>query len=116
MNLNVFKFLLDEMLFSNDEVSRQSLLEYMSYGRWRSLFSSIVLNEAAIEEIAKRSYVHANGFVKLLLVDKRPLYSVRLHIWPSTVIKETDIHDHPWDFDGFILNGGRMQALSATPY
>jgi len=105
VNLNDFKFLLDDMLFSNDEASRRSLLEYMTYERWRSLFTSILFDEKAVEEISKRSYVHANGFLKILLVDKRPMYSIRLHIWPSLVIKETDIHDHPWDFDGFVLNG-----------
>ncbi|MFE7275919.1 hypothetical protein [Streptomyces sp. NPDC057623] len=76
----------------------------------RSLIGQIISDEAALADIAARSYYHANNFLKLVLLagDKKP-WRLRLHMWhpqpnASGTITE-DIHSHRWDFTTALVVG-----------
>jgi hypothetical protein len=60
-----------------------------------------------MEEIAHRSYRHANGFAKVVLHTSRH-YGIRLHIWrpgEHPTGKVVDPHGHRWEFASWIITG-----------
>ncbi len=61
--------------------------------------------EAQLVHLASRSYEHTFGFSKLVLMEKPGAYKVRLHAWPQGG-RESDIHDHRWNFGSRVLRGG----------
>ncbi|KMS76215.1 hypothetical protein ACM01_05750 [Streptomyces viridochromogenes] len=76
----------------------------------RSLIGQIISDDAALADIAARSYYHANNFLKVVLLagDKNP-WKLRLHMWhpqpnASGTITE-DIHSHRWDFTTALVVG-----------
>jgi len=64
----------------------------------------ILRNNTKLEDVAKRSYLHGNGFYKIILEDN-DVYRLRLHIWLPTSLAEENIHDHRWHFASTILSG-----------
>jgi hypothetical protein len=60
-----------------------------------------------LTDLALRSYPHANGYDKILLVDRRPVYALHLHIWPpgGSPKQREHVHDHPWNFSSVLLTG-----------
>lgn len=56
--------------------------------------------------VAARSYVHDNGFVKIVLESGEDGDgALRLHIWPSEGEDDGNIHNHCWDFTSVVLTG-----------
>lgn len=59
-----------------------------------------------VSSLAKRSYRHANGFTKILLAasldDK---FHLRLHVWPTGIVHEQNVHDHRFSFWSCVLRG-----------
>lgn len=82
----------------------------------KSLLNDIILNDKALEIIAQRSYIHALGFYKIVLVDsvkdldgaKDTKSQLRLHIWKPEAnalpIVES-LHEHSFDFISTVLSG-----------
>jgi hypothetical protein len=73
------------------------------------LLREIKNNRELLKYIADRSYIHTNGFDKLVLADSPSgKYKIRLHIWwprnLSAIIQE-DIHSHYWDFASNVCAG-----------
>jgi len=79
-----------------------------------SILEHIVSHESLVELIASRSYTHALGFDKIILVDlskdsnSRLKNQVRLHIWDPAAhalpIVEA-LHEHSFDFISTVLSG-----------
>jgi len=72
------------------------------------LLESIYSDETALAMIAEKSYVHRNGFDKLvLLASSKPEFRLRIHIWwpNSDEISDMHIHNHKWDFRSKIIEG-----------
>lgn len=105
MTLTEFEVLASKKLTNNNEKTREELLHLLNTGMLRKLIENLINNPRELDEVARRSYCHNNGFFKVLLLDKRPRYSVRFHIWPEQPFQECDIHNHPWDMSGLVLNG-----------
>ncbi len=56
--------------------------------------------------MADRSYVHDNGFLKIVLIPSGPgTRTLRLHIWPDGGWEDTNIHNHCWPFTSLVLVG-----------
>ena len=56
--------------------------------------------------LARESYRHDNGFLKLLLFRSQCDHlRVRLHIWPKTDVRRQNIHDHRFSFWSRIVRG-----------
>jgi len=105
MTLAEFEALASSKLEKNDEKSREAFLRLLDDGLLVSLIDNLMRSQSQLDEVANRSYWHKNGFFKVLLLDKRPKYSIRLHIWPGSPLQEGDVHNHPWDMSGFVLTG-----------
>ncbi|HSS48756.1 MAG TPA: hypothetical protein VLX28_07410, partial [Thermoanaerobaculia bacterium] len=73
------------------------------------LLQAVLLEPAALREVASRSYRHPNGYDKIVLCSTSEIivpYEARLHIWWSdTERPDTPIHDHGWDFASMVLSG-----------
>jgi hypothetical protein len=60
--------------------------------------------------IARNSYVHTNGFYKVVL-HRNPASdrALRLHVWPPEIFDNANIHDHKWRFISRVLYGGFLE-------
>jgi hypothetical protein len=84
-----------------EQADRRSLDGYLQ---------GLVRDEERLIEVASRSSVHANGFMKIVL-ERKPGWALRLHVWKDAAAAEREshtenIHDHIWPFSSRILIGG----------
>lgn len=74
------------------------------------IIRELLENKEKLREVAKRSYVHSNGFDKITLISSaKPEFKLRLHIWWPEKRKrqrEEFIHNHRWLFRSTVLLGG----------
>lgn len=71
-----------------------------------SLLERIASSGAETAAVAARSYVHDNGFAKLVLTaPDESGESLRLHVWPDGEPQPGNIHNHCWDFASIVLEG-----------
>ncbi|MEZ2745607.1 hypothetical protein ACBQ16_10465 [Halopseudomonas bauzanensis] len=105
MTLIELEALASEKLSINNEESRADFLRLLNVGLFSKVIESLLGNERELNEVASRSYYHNNGFLKVVLIENRPKYSVRFHIWPEESFQAPDVHNHPWDMTGLLLNG-----------
>lgn len=73
-----------------------------------SLAGCLLEDAIAAEEVASRSYLHPNGFEKIVLLAPGPeLPSLRLHIWPASgdSRREEQMHNHRWPFASRVEHG-----------
>lgn len=89
---------------------RERLAEFRDESTLKRLFENIRSDEEWLEEIARRSYSHDNGFDKLVLCAfKDPDRKLRLHVWDSAITpqspSETNVHNHRWNFCSTVLCG-----------
>ena len=68
-----------------------------------------------LDETARRSYWHVNGFAKVKLVE-RGEYCVRLHVWPAGTSRAGDRepHSHRWDFASWVVVGAGLSETYFT--
>ena len=82
------------------------------------LLANLRHSPEALEEVARRSYWHSNGFAKIVLdADDDPEgRKLRLHIWPAATDGESprgesDPHGHRWDFASSVLVGEGFEVV-----
>tara|TARA_B110000211_G_scaffold234413_1_gene303964 strand:- start:730 stop:1362 length:633 start_codon:yes stop_codon:yes gene_type:complete len=63
-----------------------------------------------LEEIASKSYVHPNGFAKIVYETLEGTIC-RLHIYPPGAVADKNIHDHRWDFSSVTICGALPMSL-----
>ena len=90
--INVIKKTADEFFFLKEDIL--STLSYFS----------------TIEKIASKSYVHPNGFTKIVY-DVHEDSICRLHIYPSGAVADKNIHDHRWDFSSTTICGSLPMSI-----
>jgi hypothetical protein len=105
MTLIELEALASEKLSINNEESRTGFLRLLNSGLLENVLDNLLSNERELNEVANRSYYHKNGFLKVVLIEKRPKFSVRFHIWPEESFQSPDVHNHPWDMTGLVLSG-----------
>lgn len=75
----------------------------------RALLKAFLEDEDRLRAAAGRSYVHPNGFTKIVLSAGRG-HQLRLHIWwqrpGDAVPKDSNVHNHRWDFSSVLITGG----------
>lgn len=64
----------------------------------------LLQDECALAKVAGRSYLHGNGFYKLVLAE-RDNFKLRLHLWMPGIDAEENIHDHRWHLASAIVTG-----------
>ena len=77
---------------------------------YRRVAVGILRDETSFNWCAIKSYLHSNGFVKILLQKDASGESVRLHYWPRPSIDD-DIHNHRWSFSSVVLSGEFVESL-----
>lgn len=72
----------------------------------RTLLRSLLSDEHALEQTARRSFLHRNGFIKLRL-NSSPDFVLRLHVWTgdAAIQPEENVHDHRWSFASHMVCG-----------
>jgi hypothetical protein len=99
------------LLFANKDTQRLAIRDFLmslnTTNIYRTLLESVLENKSLLEQIARSSYSHVNGFDKITLLNStKPEYTLRLHIWwPGQVPNIGNIHNHPSDFSSTILTG-----------
>jgi hypothetical protein len=104
-DLAKFKIFVRNILIRNNKNSRNQLLKVLNDGLLKILIRNLIDNQFDLNTVSKISYFHSNGFLKILLIDERPEFSVRLHLWPQGAFEDCHIHDHPWHMTGVVLGG-----------
>ncbi|WP_157269873.1 hypothetical protein [Azohydromonas aeria] len=86
------------------------------------MLSATRCNAAAMRRAAQRSYLHDNGFFKIVLGAMEPAVAeVRLHVWggpdwgdmAAHMQRPSNIHDHASDFCSLVLTGRMEESLYA---
>lgn len=107
----------DEYTAGRTDALMEALRPYNATRAVCELLGSILRDESWLEDIARRSYEHPNGFVKIVLMSTRQ-FQLRLHVWRQGTGIGTElenIHNHRWDFASTILVGGyRYQEFVDT--
>ncbi|EOD67568.1 hypothetical protein H480_15826 [Amycolatopsis vancoresmycina DSM 44592] len=84
-------------------------------GAFAAWLRDLAADDAAVAEIAKRSYWHPNGFAKLVLhTGVEPEFRIRLHVWPCSERPsrgESNPHSHRWDFASHVLTGTGLHTV-----
>ena len=75
----------------------------------KGLLAALLNAPAQLDDIARRSYWHGNGFLKIVLLDQG--YKLRLHIWFAGTACEENIHSHRWGFASHVLVGTLKSEL-----
>lgn len=71
-----------------------------------SLLDQLLLSRDVRAEVAARSYVHDNGFTKIVLRTRNGAQgALRLHLWETDGAGPGNVHNHCWDFSSVILAG-----------
>jgi hypothetical protein len=83
--------------------------EYAEEGLRQRLLR-LLADRQAIAELAARSYLHGNGFYKIVLA-ANDSFKLRLHVWFPGSDAEENIHDHRWWFASRILCGQLASAV-----
>jgi hypothetical protein len=109
---------IDQYLSGNSSALAEALAPYSDITALHALLDSAVQQEDWLGSIAKYSYLHPNGFAKIVLIST-DRFQLRLHIWrpfdPPQTITE-NIHNHRWDFSSVLLTGGyRYQEFAPAP-
>lgn len=104
--------------FSNRRINHSdipTIFNYFNKNTTIKILENILQDPIICEKIAQRSYTHALGFDKLVLVDlskdispNLPKTQLRLHIWNpenDAVPMVESLHEHSFDFVSVILSG-----------
>ena len=95
---------------AHDLTSLAGLLEQnCRLSQVKALLQAILNTPAQLATIARRSYWHGNGFLKIVLLDQG--YKLRLHIWFNGVACEENIHSHRWGFASHVLQGALRSEI-----
>jgi len=94
-----------------EEKDLHSFKNYINKSNVIKLLKEIIEDNEKLEEISKRSYTHALGFDKIvLMVDKSTPYKpeLRLHLWypeANGVPLVESLHEHSFNFISTVLSG-----------
>lgn len=64
----------------------------------------LLCSSESLSSVASRSYVHANGFYKIVLAEHEQR-KLRLHVWLPGVNAEENVHEHRWFFCSTVVTG-----------
>lgn len=88
---------------------RVTLEQVLSVGIVRTL-DELLGDRCALKTTTASSYLHGNGFFKLVLVATEPEGpKLRLHVWNS--MKEGSPHDHSWSYSSMLLYGSYTMTV-----
>lgn len=84
----------------------------------KAVIKTILQDENLLVSTAADSYLHKNGFYKILLSTHKD-FVIRLHIWMPGVTSHETLHNHGWHIASTILTGKLQSEIwqeSASTY
>ena len=84
-------------------------------GLLRSSLALLEHSDEALADVAERSYLHPNGFAKIVLKVGGG-YGIRLHVWHrqgGEWISDANPHGHRWEFASWIVVGALHETTFA---
>jgi hypothetical protein len=84
-------------------------------GLLRSSLALLEHSDEALADVAERSYLHPNGFAKIVLKVGGG-YGIRLHVWHrqgGEWISDANPHGHRWEFASWIVVGALRETTFA---
>lgn len=107
-----YKSKIDEYFIYNKDATinlANLLFEIFSDEKLCFFLKELLKDEQQLVKISRKSYLHGNGFLKIILLDNG--YKLRLHIWFPEQYCEENIHDHRWSFASLILIGSLKNEI-----
>lgn len=68
------------------------------------ILKELLKNDGMLQSVASRSYLHGNGFYKIILEDNEQ-FKIRLHVWFPDRHAEENVHNHRWYLMSTIITG-----------
>ena len=84
------------------------LIERVQSGGLAEQVKGYLQSRSAIAKIAQRSYMHPNGFRKLVLDEAVGGKRIRVHLWRASSnrsVSISNVHNHRWDFASMNVMG-----------
>ena len=102
---NVFSRLLQKStIYGVNDQFASEVLQNLSITEIVSSLEELLTNPQESERVARQSYLHANGFYKLVIFSQAQA-KVRLHYWRDDQAAEENIHNHRWMLASRVLFG-----------
>lgn len=108
------QYLAESNIFSDNE---QLLSEFVEKCSINEIISSLLNDKKQLTLVARKSYFHSNGFIKITLIESGLFgQKMRLHIWPQNIEHTgNNIHNHAWDYSSIVCVGElRMDTFQET--
>lgn len=88
------------------------LADHLSSGAAAAMIASLLTEQARLDEVVARSYLHPNGFRKLVVASSEDGSKMRVHHWPASEQHEpSNSHNHRWPFAAVIIAGCLRSTL-----
>lgn len=79
-----------------------------------SLVDDVLRDQGKFDEVLARSYVHNNGFHKIVLHQSGQGHKLRLHVFDvESLCVEEGVHNHRWSFASTVILGTLRQDVLA---
>jgi hypothetical protein len=108
---------INDYLSGNTGMLTKALIPYSETATLCALLDSALRQEKWLGSIIRYSYLHPNGFTKIVLLSANH-FQLRLHMWrpcDQPRIVPENVHNHRWDFSSVLLTGGyRYQEFVAA--
>lgn len=98
----------DKYISGNTMALADAISPYSDTRTLCRLLSAAIRERDWLAAAARRSYLHPNGFAKIVLLSDDK-YQLRLHVWNAQQIGVDgveNIHNHRWDFSSLVILGG----------
>lgn len=90
------------------------LVDLIASGEVAALIESLLRQPDQLASVVSRSYVHPNGFRKLVVAFPERGTKLRLHHWPEGDAEPSNVHNHRWAFASAIISGRLHSSLFTT--
>lgn len=98
---------------SSSPVLQQMVDTLGSPENYRCLIQSILANDEWISDIAYRSVIKGQGFLKLVVTTTSAM-TLRLHVYVPCATFDSGYHNHRWDFASKVLYGTLTQHFATA--
>lgn len=76
------------------------------------IVNDILNTQSLFDQVVRDSYVHNNGFHKIVLHKSAKGHKVRLHVFDvKTLCIEEGVHNHRWEFASTVISGNLEQDI-----
>lgn len=89
------------------------LVDLLVSGEVAAIVRRLMQDPVQLAKAASRSYVHPNGFRKLVIALRKNGATLRIHHWSLSDTSASNVHNHRWPFASAII-AGRVRSAQYT--